>query len=315
MKKILVIGGAGYIGGLTTDQLVAKGYDVTVFDNLIYETRFLKSCKFIFGDICDTKSLIDIAKNFDEVIWLAAIVGDGACSQSPELTIEINLNAIKRFLSKTKKRVIFTSTCSVYGAQHELLSEKSSVNPLSLYASTKLQAEEYVLANEGLVFRLGTLFGLGDNFSRIRLDLVVNVLTLKAVTQNRLTIFGGEQWRPLLSVSDTASYIVEAVSGKLTGIYNLKYENLTISSIADKIKRIFPKVKIDRTELPYEDLRNYQVDTTKAEKQFKHRPTVTIKEEVLKMQKLFLERRLKDFDDDIYYNTRHIEKMINRTGH
>ena len=188
MKKVLVIGGAGYIGGITTDKLLDNGYDVTVFDNLIYESRFLKSCNFIFGDIRDTDSLIKIAKKFDEIVWLAAIVGDGACSQSPELTIEINFNAIKQFMINSKRRIIYTSTCSVYGAQKGLLNEESAVNPLSLYASTKLQAEEYVLANNGIVFRLGTLYGLGDKFSRTRLDLVVNVLTLKAVTQNRLTI-------------------------------------------------------------------------------------------------------------------------------
>ncbi|MCK4613807.1 MAG: NAD-dependent epimerase/dehydratase family protein, partial [Thermoplasmata archaeon] len=178
MKNVLVIGGAGYIGGLTTDFLMKQGYNVTVFDNLMYESQFLKPCDFIYGDIRDTKRLVELQKKYDEIIWLAAIVGDSACAQSPELTREINLNSIKRFLDATHRKIIFASTCSVYGAQHDVLNEESPTNPLSLYASTKLEAEKYVLENSGTIFRLGTVYGVGDRFSRIRLDLVVNVLTL-----------------------------------------------------------------------------------------------------------------------------------------
>ena len=314
MKKILVIGGAGYIGGLVTDKLIDSGFNVTVFDKLLYESRFLKPCDFIFGNIQNTERLIDISNNFDEIIWLAAIVGDGACSQSPELTIEINLNSIKRFLRQSSRRLVFTSTCSVYGAQKGMLNEESDVNPLSIYASTKLEAEKYIIDNGGIVFRLGTLYGLGDSYSRIRLDLVVNVLTLKAITKNKLTIYGGEQWRPLLSVSDAAGYIVEAINNDFIGIFNLKYKNKTIFSLAEEIKQVFPNVTIENTELPFEDLRDYKVDTSKVENMFSYRPTNSIINEVNKMKNLFDEKRIKDIDDDIYYNTRHIEKMLNVKG-
>ena len=110
-------------------------------------------------------------------------------------------------VSNNQKRIIFLSTCSVYGAQDGLLDEESSINPLSEYASSKIQAEEYLKDTNSVIFRLGTLFGISDEFSRIRLDLVVNILVTKALTDEKLTVFGGEQWRPLLHVNDVANAI------------------------------------------------------------------------------------------------------------
>src|SRR3972149_10525029 len=187
MKNILLVGGAGYIGGTLTNQLVDAGYNVVVYDNLLYEERFLKKVAFHYGDIRDTQELLKIEKKYDTVIWLAAIVGDGACSQDPELTMEINFNSLKRFLDASKRRILFPSTCSVYGMQDGLLTENSPVRPLSAYAETKHMAEEVVIKYGGLVFRLGTLFGIGDEFSRIRLDLVINYLTFKALHDKKIT--------------------------------------------------------------------------------------------------------------------------------
>src|SRR5512137_181598 len=166
MKNILVVGGAGYIGGCLTDLLRSQGHHVTVVDRLLYEERFLKDVPFVFADVRDTDALVAIHQKYDTIIWLAAIVGDGACAQDPEVTFEVNYHAVKRFLERTKRRIIFPSTCSVYGAQDGLLTEESPTNPLSAYAESKLMAEKVVLDHGGLAFRLGTLFGLGDNFSR-----------------------------------------------------------------------------------------------------------------------------------------------------
>ena len=310
MNKILVVGGAGYIGGITTDLLIQNGHTVTVFDNLLYESRFLKNCDFKFGDIRDTEKLVSIHKKYDKIIWLAALVGDGACAQDPELTEEINVHSLKRFLDKTKRSVIFTSTCSVYGAQHDILNEESQTNPLSIYACTKLEAESYVLKNNGLVFRLGTLFGLGDHYSRIRLDLVVNILTLRAIKQKKLTVFGGEQWRPILAVRDVGGYLCEAITRDYTGIYNLRYENIIIRELAKKIQSILPDVQIEQTEMSFEDLRNYRVDNSKSQLDFIYKPKISIEEEVHRMKLLFEENRIKNTNDDIYYNTRYIEYLI-----
>lgn len=311
MKKVLVVGGAGYIGGLTTNLLLKKGFQVTVYDNLMYEASFLKNCPFIYGDIRNTKKLVKLQSKYDEIIWLAAIVGDGACSQDAKLTTEVNVNSLKQFLNKTKSRVIFTSTCSVYGAQNKLLTEKSKTLPLSLYAATKLEAEKYVLQNGGLVLRLGTLFGLGDSYSRIRLDLVVNIMTLRALRDKKLTVFGGSQWRPVLAVKDVAEYLAEAVTTNLNGIYNLRYKNIKIIDIAQTIKSIFPKIKIVKIKRKFEDLRNYRVSSKKAEKDFIFKPQTSIEEEVYKMKRLFKEHRIKKVDDNIYYNTHYVKVLLN----
>jgi nucleoside-diphosphate-sugar epimerase len=143
-KKVLVCGGSGYIGGLTCDYLIREGFDVTVYDNLLYENRFLKEIPFIYGDIRDTKLLSEVSKVIDVIVLMSALVGDPACSVDQKLTEEINYKAIKDFCEvvSPNKHLIFMSTCSVYGAQDGLLNEESTTNPLSSYASTKLAAEK-----------------------------------------------------------------------------------------------------------------------------------------------------------------------------
>ena len=196
---ILVVGGAGYVGGGIVD-LLSKKHDVTVYDSLIYENSFRKDVNFIFGDIRDYKKLNPIFKKYDAVVWLAALVGDGACAINPTLTHEINAETVSNLIKNFNGKIIFLSTCSVYGAQDGILNEDSSVNPLSEYASSKLIAEKYLKDSDAIIFRLGTLFGIGDQFSRIRLDLVVNILTTKALQDKKMSVFGGDQWRPLLHV-------------------------------------------------------------------------------------------------------------------
>ncbi len=122
------------------------------------------------------------------------------------------MNPIKDFCEvvSPNKHLVFMSTCSVYGAQEGLLNEESKTNPLSSYAATKLKSEEHILAKGGTIFRLGTVFGLGDTYSRLRMDLVVNVLTMKAIKDGEITINGGEQWRPIIAVKDIAEYVTEA---------------------------------------------------------------------------------------------------------
>ena len=158
MTKVLVVGGCGYIGGFLTDFLTENKYEVTVYDNLPFETRYLKDTNFIFGDIRDKNKLQNIVGNFDAVVWLAGLVGDGACSVNPELTKQLNVDTVKWLVDNYSGKIIFPSTCSVYGVNNDLISESAEPNPLSLYAATKLEAEKYVLSKRpsALVFRLGT---------------------------------------------------------------------------------------------------------------------------------------------------------------
>ncbi|MAF37243.1 NAD-dependent dehydratase [archaeon] len=304
MNKILIVGGAGYVGGYLTDLLQENGYDVTVFDNLLYETRFLKKVKFIRGDVRNKDLLEKIASNYDCIVWLAAIVGDGACEVNKKETKEVNEDSLKWLVdSNLAKKIIFTSTCSVYGACNELISESSAANPLSVYAKTKLAAEKYLISNHSncLVFRLGTLHGLGDLFSRIRLDLVANVLTYKATVGEKLTVFGGEQWRPLLHVRDVATAILHSFKNNTTGLYNLSENNYKIHEIADEIQSIIGKVEVEKTSKSFEDLRNYRVSNNKI-LTTGWSPTYTLSCGIKDMKNLIEENRITDISNPVYSN-------------
>jgi nucleoside-diphosphate-sugar epimerase len=235
---------------------------------------------------------------------MAALVGDPACSVDPLLTESINYKAIKDFCEvvSPSKHIVFMSTCSVYGAQDGLLNEESGTNPLSSYASTKLMAEKYVLEKNGTVFRLGTVFGLGDTYSRIRMDLVVNVLTMKAVKNGEITINGGEQWRPIIAVKDIAGYVTEACEKKYAGIYVLAKENVIIRELGEKIANLVPNTKINYTEISFQDARNYRVDNAKSLSTFEYKPSVTVEDEVARMITLFEDNRIQNPEDRVYNN-------------
>lgn len=303
-NKVLLVGGAGYIGGLTTDYLINEGFDVTIYDNLLYENRYLKNVPFIYGDIRDTNKLHKVSKDFDIIVLMSALVGDPACSVDPILTEEINYKSIKNFCEvvSDEKHLIFMSTCSVYGAQDGVLDETSETNPLSSYASTKLKAEKHILSKNGTIFRLGTVFGLGDTYSRIRMDLVVNVLTMKAVREGSITINGGEQWRPIIAVKDIAGYVTEACKEKHSGIFVLSKENVIIKELGERVAKIIPNTKVKYTEISFQDARNYRVDNSKSLKVFKYQPIVTVEDEVLRMVTLFKENRIENPEDKVYHN-------------
>jgi len=260
--NILIVGGAGYVGDGVTKLFASNpDWNITVLDNLLYEDRYLKDVNFLYGDIRNTTSLQFIINDFDVIIWLAAIVGDGACAVNPEQTHEINVDSVKWLVDNFKGKIVFPSTCSVYGINHDLIDETAEPNPLSIYAKTKLEAEQYILGKrpDSLVFRLGTLFGVSDVYTRIRFDLVANILTLKAARGEKLSVFGGEQWRPLLHVNDVANAMAYGIDTDVSGLYNLVGENYTIGDIAKEIQKEIPNTEVDYTEISFEDLRNYKV--------------------------------------------------------
>ena len=299
--KVLIVGGAGYVGGGIVD-LLSKDNEVTVYDSLIYENSYRKNVNFIFGDIRDYKKINNILKEYDAVIWLAALVGDGACAINPALTHEINSETVKNLVKNFKGKIVFLSTCSVYGAQEGVLDENSVVNPLSEYASSKLVAEKYLEDADAIIFRLGTLFGVGDQFSRIRLDLVVNILTTKAYIDKKMSVFGGEQWRPLLHVKDVANAIGHTLDTQTNGIFNLHYKNFKIIEIANEIKNKISNVDIETTPLPFQDARNYQVSSDKLKDVTGFEANVDLKQGINEMHQLISSNRIKDINDPRYSN-------------
>ncbi len=305
--KVLVVGGAGYVGGGIVDKL-KENHSVTVYDSLIYEESYRKDVKFVYGDIRDHEKLLELLNSNDAVIWLAALVGDGACAINPELTFQINSESVKFLVENFKKRIVFLSTCSVYGAQEGMLDESSSINPLSEYASSKVQAEEYLQNSNAIIFRLGTLFGISDEFSRIRLDLVVNILVTKALSEGKLTVFGGDQWRPLLHVNDVANAINHTLENEVTGVFNLHYKNFKIIDIANKIIEKVPNATIETTPMKFQDARNYQVSSEKLFNETGFRAQFDLSTGIDEVYQLISSKRIKDVNHIRYSNQNFLEK-------
>jgi nucleoside-diphosphate-sugar epimerase len=305
MSKILIVGGAGYVGGWLTDEAIRDGHEVRVIDNLTYEDSYLKNVDFVFGDVLD----FDLIKNnlswADTVVWLAALVGDPACAINPSLTKKINVDSVKNLVDHFDGRVIFPSTCSVYGAQNGLLNEESAVGPLSLYAASKLEAENILLESNAtpLIFRLGTLFGISDTYARLRVDLVLNVLTIRAVLEGTMSVFGGEQYRPLLHVKDVATAVMPHLNDSTSGIYNLSTENVTILQLAERIQKIVSKVKIEQTKISFQDARNYRVSTDKVNKDLKFVPRYSLENGIQEVANAITQKRIKDVGNPKFNNS------------
>ncbi len=279
IERVLVVGGAGYLGAHIVPQLLERGYRARVLDLFMFGEEPLAAvknhprCELMRGDVRDITATVRAMQRCDAVIDLAAIVGDPACEENKPLATEINRAATRMLLDIARgygaKRFLFASTCSVYGASDLLVDERSAIAPLSTYAHTKLDSEAILLEAAGLdfhptVFRLGTLFGLSP---RMRFDLVVNLLVMRAITERRIAIFNGCQWRPFMHVRDAARAFVdclgakpESVSGEL---FNLGDDRLNhqLSEIGETLERIVPGVAVEHVN--NSDARNYRVSFEK----------------------------------------------------
>ena len=305
----MIVGGAGYVGGAVTDLLEKSSHQFRVYDRILYDDSYRKPIDFVYGDVRDFDRLKPLLEWADAVVWLAAIVGDGACQLNPDTTIAVNEKAVEWLSNSYDGRVIFASTCSVYGARDAELDENSPKNPLSLYAATKLKAESLLEGKNAVIFRLGTLFGVGDLFSRIRMDLVVNYLTVKAHTDGRIKVFGGEQFRPLLHVRDVARAIEMALETTHTGIYNLHRQNVRIIDLSYQVRNHFPDLVIEQTDRPFQDTRNYRVSSQKARDAFGFDSTYSIDDGIDEIKYLVENNRIKDLDHSRYSNQRFLQEQ------
>jgi nucleoside-diphosphate-sugar epimerase len=281
---ILVTGGAGYIGSVLVRDLLERGERVRVLDRMLHGGHGLSglerepNLEIRSGDLRDPRLHDEALEGVASVIHLAAIVGDKACAQDEELAVQTNWtatvalarNAAKRGL----RRFVFASTCSVYGeGREDVLSESSPVRPLSLYAETRRHAElgllELVGAGgfEPVLLRFGTVYGLSP---RMRFDLVVNLLTMHAVSRGRVTIFGGTQWRPLVHVADIARALILAMTEPLPDgepVLNVgdTLENYQLIDLKEELEARVPGVRI--TVVPgVTDRRTYRVSFDRIER-------------------------------------------------
>jgi len=300
--KVLVTGGAGLVGHAVVDELMHIGdYEFLVVDNLLYADEYLCNIPFQAGNVGDPKFMIPLLEKYkpDAVIHLAGIVGDAACAARPKEAEEANITSVKILRDHFDGRIIFPSSCSVYGANNNIVTEEFSPNPLSLYAEMKLRAEEILKDKNVFIPRLGTLHGVTG---RLRNDLVVNVLAIRAMVEGKISVFGGEQYRPLLHVEDLAQVMVMQLHHKYTGIFNLVENNYKISELANIVKQVIPDIEIETTEMEFEDRRNYKASAEKAKKCWGFDPTLTIVDTVEDIVKIYNEGRIKDFSMIKYSN-------------
>jgi nucleoside-diphosphate-sugar epimerase len=296
MARVLVTGGAGYVGGWLVDQAVKAGHEVRVYDLLLYEDRYLKEVDFVSGDVLDRDRLRPHLDWADACVYLAGLVGDPACALDPVLTRKINVDTVRWLCDDFDGRIVFPSTCSVYGAQEEMLDETSATAPLSLYAETKLECEQVLTEKrpDSLIFRLATLAGVGDTYSRIRLDLVVNLLVARAKLVGELQVFGGEQYRPLLHVRDVATATVAHLETDKAGIYNLGTENISILALAERVVEKLGNARIQRVETSFQDSRNYRTSFELAEKELGFKGEWTTDDAIDQVAALIDAGRVKD---------------------
>lgn len=257
--RILICGGCGYVGRHVTGLLSEV---CTVYDNLTYVPNgFLDEVGFIRGDVTDYATLQPLLDRADVVVWLAAIVGDAAVMVNPDRAIAINQGAVRYLAEHYDGPVVFTSSASVYGIFDGIATVDSPLAPVSLYAETKVRAEEYLRKRGNVcILRMGTLHGVSK---RMRFDLVVNGMTLGAFRNGVIRVYGGRQFRPLLSVKDAASVIASVTqdfSQAHDGTFNLTSENLSVHQIAEKVRVVVPWAEIQTMQSETEDKRNYQIE-------------------------------------------------------
>lgn len=327
VSKVLVIGGAGYIGSVLCRHLLTKGYRVTALDTMLFGEAPIKdflghrNFRFIKGDCRNLSEILPALEDIDAVVHLAGLVGDPACAVSEDLTIDINFASTQMLkdLCKAKKisRFVFASTCSVYGVSDEILDEDSQLNPVSLYARTKIDSENVLLKEVSsdfspTILRFATVFGLSP---RPRFDLVVNTFVGNALTKKKIDVHGGNQWRPFVHTNDIARAIEAVLSAKkekiLGQVFNVGDDrlNYTISDLAKKVKEVLPETEvINHGDSP--DPRNYRVRFSKIKQALGFECLIDIDTGIRELISAFKDKKNIDLTNSFYNNYHQAMYMI-----
>ena len=309
--KILVTGGCGYKGHVLIPKLLDKGYDVIAFDIQWFGNYLMphKNLSVIKGDVRDTDSIpLD---GVDCIIHLSSIANDPCSDLDPKLTWEISALATMQLADKARregiKRFIYASSGSVYGVKEELqVTEDLELEPISEYNKTKMVGERVLLSYENdmvvQIVRPATVCGYSP---RMRLDVSVNLLTMQALTNGKITVFGGDQVRPNIHIDDITDLYLHLIDHpEISGIYNAGFENISIMDIATLItKRIPAEILVT----PSNDPRCYRINSDKIlATGFK--PRKTVDDAVNEIIKKYKNNELKD--EDRFYNLKWMEKTV-----
>jgi nucleoside-diphosphate-sugar epimerase len=278
-EKILILGGAGYLGSILTPFLLSKGYPVTVVDNLMHGQDSLLDCcadpgfDFIRGDICDDSLMAGLMGKFDVIIPLAAVVGAPACKRSPALARLVNHDAymamIRRF--SRDQKILFPTTNSGYGVGEPdaYCTEESPLRPVSEYGKSKVEIEKALLdSGSAVTFRLATVFGMSP---RMRMDLLVNDFTHKAVSEGAIILFEDHFRRNYIHIRDVAKAFLfgiehyPSMKGRPFNV-GLSSANLTKRQLAEKIREHVPAFHIHSARIGEDpDKRDYLVSNARME--------------------------------------------------
>ncbi len=324
IEDVLVVGGAGYIGSILTRQFLDAGYRVRVLDLELFGTKSLSDVlhhprlETMRGDFRNVEDAARALRGMDAVCHLAAIVGDPACALDRETTVTVNYAAAKMMAQLAKAngvtKFVFASTCSVYGDSEEIMSESSPLNPVSLYATTKIDAERALLDSadtefQPTILRFATAYGWSH---RPRFDLVANLFSAQAVTDKKIRVFNGEQWRPFVHTRDIARACVLAVEAPLSKvggqIFNVgdESQNYTLSQLGEIVAQANPGTEVEDVR-NNDDMRNYRVDFQKIRTVLGFQASVDLVEGVQEMVNVVRSGHIPNWRDPVYSNSKHLE--------
>lgn len=330
-KNVVVIGGAGYIGSGLLSKLLDRGYRVRLVDSFMFGDDPIRSLlghrnlEVVKADFRQIDKIVEAMYGMDAVIHLGAIVGDPACALDEDFTIEVNLMATRMIAECAKgfgiQKFIFASTCSVYGASDETLSEKSALNPVSLYARSKIACEKILvqMADDRFkptILRFGTVYGLSG---RTRFDLVVNLLTAKAIVDGKITVFGEDQWRPFVHVDDASLAVATALDAPLDvvggEIFNVGSDagNMTLGDVGRMIQRLVPTAELIASGSDG-DRRNYRVDFSKIRNRLSYKPEWTVEMGVKQVIAAFESGQVNDYTATQYSNVKFLSEEAQQNG-
>jgi len=320
MKNVTILGGLGYIGCCLTEILIEHDYNVTILDSCLFSQSHLinkfnqNKCKLIIGDVRHAEHLARAIKGANVVVNLSGLVGDPACDIDPEETWLTNIEAshliadISNYFNVEKN--LFSSSCSVYGSSltDTYLNEGSHLNPVSLYARSKIQSEKIFSEKLNGVYsclRLATVFG---HSIRMRFDLVINLFMIKAMKENKIDVFGGNQYRPFIYTYDVAKafYLLIKSDARYIDreIFNLCCDSIKIKDLGLLIKEELPELSVNLVEVK-EDERNYKVSNEKIRELLGFKPEYDLKMGIKEIIKYINKYQFNDWScNNIYYNTK-----------